>query len=111
MAKAAAAAKKALTKSELMANIAETTELSKKQVADVLEALGAEIKKSLSAKGAGAITLPGLIKIVKQKVPAKAARFNVPDPFNKGQFRDYPAKPATTKVKVRALKTLKEWVK
>ena len=111
MAKAAAAAKKALTKSELMANIAEATELSKKQVGDVLDSLGAEIKKSLSAKGAGAITIPGLIKIVKQKVPAKAARFNVPDPFNKGQFRDYPAKPATTKVKVRALKTLKEWVK
>jgi nucleoid DNA-binding protein len=111
MAKAAATAKKALTKSELMANIAEATELSKKQVGEVLDALGAEIKKSLSSKGAGAITIPGLIKIAKQNVPAKPARFNVPDPFNKGQFRDYPAKKATTKVKVRALKTLKDWVK
>ncbi len=111
MAKAAAAPKKALTKSELMAAIAEASEVSKKEVAAVLDALGAEIKKSLSAKGAGAVTIPGLIKIVKQKVPAKPAHTNVPDPFNKGQFRDYPAKPATTKVKVRALKTLKEWVK
>jgi nucleoid DNA-binding protein len=111
MAKAAAAAKKALTKSELLAAIAEASELSKKQVVAVLDALGAEIKKSLSAKGAGVIQIPGLIKIVRQKVDAKPARKNVPDPFNKGQFRDYPAKPATTKVKVRALKTLKEWVK
>jgi nucleoid DNA-binding protein len=111
MAKAAAAPKKALTKSELMAAISEASEVSKKEVAAVLDALGAEIKKSLSSKGAGAITIPGLIKIVKQKVDAKPARKNVPDPFNKGQFRDYPAKPATTKVKVRALKTLKEWVK
>ena len=69
---AAAAAKKPLTKTELMANIATATELSKKQVAAVLEALAAEIQKSLSNKGAGAITIPGLVKIEKKKVPAKA---------------------------------------
>ena len=72
MAKAAAAPKKALNKSQLLAAIAETSQLSKKEVGAVLDALGAEIKKSLSSKGAGAITLPGLIKIVKQHVPAKA---------------------------------------
>jgi nucleoid DNA-binding protein len=111
MAKAAAAPKKALTKSELLANLAEATQLSKKEVGAVLEALGDEIKKGISAKGPGTVTIPGLIKIVRQRVDAKPARKNVPDPFNKGQFRDYPAKPATTKVKVRALKTLKDWVK
>ena len=111
MAKATAAPKKALNKSQLLAAIAETSELSKKEVTAVLEALGAEeIKKSLSSKGPGVIQIPGLIKIAKQKVPAKPARTG-PDPFNKGQMRDYPAKPATTKVKVRALKMLKEWVK
>ncbi len=109
MAKAAAVAKKPLTKNELMANIAATTELSKKEVAAVLDALAVEIQKSLSNKGPGAITIPGLLKIEKKKVPAKPARKNVPDPFNKGQLRDYPAKPASTKVKVRALKTLKDW--
>ncbi len=74
MAKAAAAPKKALNKSQLLAAIAETSQLSKKEVGAVLDALGAEIKKSLSSKGAGAITLPGLIKIVKQHVPAKPAQ-------------------------------------
>ena len=111
MAKAAAAAKKPLTKSELTANIAEATELSKKEVTTVLEALAVEIQKSLSNKGAGAITLPGLVKIEKKRVPAKAAQKNVPNPFKPGEFRDIAAKPATNKVKVRALKTLKEWAK
>jgi nucleoid DNA-binding protein len=52
MAKAAAAAKKLLTKSELMANIAAAADVSKKQVAAVLEALAAEIKKKVPARKA-----------------------------------------------------------
>jgi nucleoid DNA-binding protein len=107
----AAAVKKPLTKTELMANIATATELSKKQVAAVLEALAAEIQKSMSSKGPGSFAIPGLVKIEKKKVPAKAAQKNVPNPFKPGEFRDIPAKPATTKVKVRALKNLKDWVK
>ena len=111
MAKAAAAAKKPLTKTELLANIAAATELNKKDVGAVLDALAAEIQKSLSNKGAGAITIPGLVKIEKKKVPAKAAQKNVPNPFKPGEVRDIPAKPASSKVKVRALKTLKDWAK
>ena len=73
MAKAAPAAKKPLTKTELMANIAAATDVPKKQVAAVLDALAAEIKKSLSNEGAGVITIPGLVKIEKKKVPARQA--------------------------------------
>ena len=43
---------KPLTKTELLANIAAATELPKTQVAAVLDALGAEIQKSLGSKGA-----------------------------------------------------------
>jgi nucleoid DNA-binding protein len=111
MAKVAAAAKKPLTKTELTANIATATELSKKEVTAVLEALAGEIEKSLGNKGAGVIAIPGLLKIEKKKVPAKAAQKNVPNPFKPGEFRDIPAKPASSKVKVRALKNLKEWAK
>ena len=75
--------------------------MSKKDVIAVLEALAAEIQKSLSNKGPGAITIPGLVKIEKKKVPAKPAQKNVPNPFKPGEFRDVPAKPATSKVKVR----------
>lgn len=112
MAKAASsgsAAKKAPTKSEIMNNIAQATELSKKDVAAVFEALVEEVKKAMSAKGAGAFTIPGLIKVTKKKKPAKPAQKGVKNPFT-GEIRDIPAKPASMVVKVRALKSLKEMV-
>ncbi len=110
MAKAAAAAKKAPSKSEVTNNIAEATGLTKKQVGSVLEALAAEIKKSLGNKGPGMFSIPGLVKIEKKKVPARPAQKNVPNPFKPGEFMDRPAKPASVKVKVRALKNLKDMV-
>jgi nucleoid DNA-binding protein len=110
MAKAATAARKSPSKSEVMNNVAEATELSKKQVAAVFDALANEIKKSLSNKGPGVFAIPGLVKIEKKKVPARPARKNVPNPFKPGEFMDQPAKPASVKVKVRALKNLKDMV-
>jgi nucleoid DNA-binding protein len=107
----AAAPKKPLTKSELLANVAAATELSKKQVAAVLEALVAEIKKSLGNKGAGVIAIPGLVKIEKKKIPARKAQTGVPNPFKPGELMDRAAKPAYNKVKVRALKLLKDMAK
>jgi nucleoid DNA-binding protein len=111
MAKAATAPKKPLTKTELMANIANAADVPKKQVAAVLEALKAEIEKSLGNKGAGAITIPGLIKIEKKKVPARKAQKGVPNPFKPGELMDRAAKPAYSKVKIRALKLLKDMAK
>ena len=111
MAKAAAAPKKPLTKSELYANIAVATDVPKKQVVAVLEALAAEIKTSLGNKGAGMIAIPGLVKIEKKKVPARKAQKGVPNPFKPGELMDRPAKPAYSKVKVRALKLLKDMAK
>lgn len=102
----AKAAKKPMTKTQILASIAEATDLSKKDVAAVFDALGEEIKKNLN-RGPGAFTIPGLVKIEKKKVPAKPARKGV---MVLGQLRDIPAKPATTKVRVRALKNLKDMV-
>ena len=112
MAKTAPAApKKPLTKTELLTNIAAASELPKKQVAAVLDALAAEIKASLSNKGAGIIAIPGLVKIEKKKVPARKAEKGLPNPFKPGELMDRPAKPAYSKVKVRALKLLKDMAK
>lgn len=97
---------KPLTKSELMVSIADECDLSKKQVAAVLDALAGKIQISL--KGCGRFVLPGLLKIEKKKVPARPARKNVPNPFKPGEMMDVKAKPATTKIKVRPLKALKE---
>ncbi len=111
MAKASAsatAAKKAPSKSEVTNSIAEVTGLSKKEIGAVFEALAAEIKKSLSNKGPGMFAIPGLVKIERKKVPARPAKKGVPNPFKPGELMDVPAKPASTKIKVRALKSLKD---
>jgi len=106
----AAAGKKAPSKSEVLQNVAEATGLSRKQVAAVMESLSGEIKKALGSKGPGVFAIPGLVKIEKKKIPAKPARKGVPNPFRPGELMDVAAKPASTKVKVRPLKNLKEMV-
>ena len=74
---------KPATKTEVLSNIAEATELSKKDVAAVLDALGAEIKKGVGKRGPGAFTIPGLCKIVVQRKPATKATTR-PNPFKPG---------------------------
>lgn len=113
MAKAAAEKKpekKPLTKTQMVAEIATVTELTKKQVNDVLDALSEEIKKSMGKKGAGSFTLPGLLKIEKKHVKAQPAKKNVPNPLRPGEFINREAKPAHYRVKIKALKGLKETV-
>ncbi len=101
------AAKKAPTKTEVLNNIAETSGVGKKEVQAVLDALTEEIRKNLGNRGPGVFAIPGLVKIEKKKVPAQKAIPNWTNPFTK-EVTTKPAKPATTKIKVRALKNLKE---
>lgn len=98
------------TKGQIVTAIAEETELSRRDVTAVFEALSGQISKNLGRRGPGMFTIPGLVKIERKKVPARPARKNVPNPFRPGEFMDVAAKPATTKIKVRALKGLKEMV-
>lgn len=109
MAKAAAAPKKAATKTQIVSNIADTTGLSKKQVSAVFEALTEEIKKNITGRGPGVFAIPGLVKIEKKKVPARPAQKGVKNPFT-GEIQDRPAKPASSKVRVRPLKNLKDMI-
>ncbi len=108
--KASPAAKKPMTKTELLNAISLQTDLKRREVGNVLDSLSDQISRSLGRRGAGSFTLPGLIKIEKKKVPARKARKGVPNPFRPGELMDIKAKPATTKVKVRALKNLKDMV-
>jgi nucleoid DNA-binding protein len=103
-------AKKPPTKTEILNNLAAATDLTKKQIGDVFEALGAEIKKNLGPRGPGSFAIPGLLKIEKKKVPARAAKKGVPNPFKPGELMDTKARPASNKVKVRPLKNLKDMV-
>jgi len=108
MAKKKAAAAKPLTKSQLFTALAETTELSKKQVADVFDALGYQIKSGLGKKGAGVFTVPGLLKLKVIRKPATKARPGV-NPFT-GEQITIKAKPARNVVKATPLKALKDMV-
>jgi len=107
---AKAAAKKPLSKSQLIAAVAETSGLPKKEVAAVIEALAGEIKKALGPKGPGVFSFAGLVKIEKKRKPATPAKKGVPNPFKPGELMDRPAKPACWKIRVRALKTLKAMI-
>ncbi len=110
MAKKEAAKKaKSPTKTEVFSSIAAATGLTKKQVAAVFDALAGEIRKALSNRGPGIFTIPGLVKIDKRKIPARPAQKGVRNPFT-GEIRDIPAKPASVKVRVRALKNLKSMI-
>ena len=102
--------KRPLSKTQLIGAISEQTDMTRKEVASVMDALNLQIEKSLGRRGPGMFTLPGLIKIEKRRVPARKARKGVPNPFKPGELMDIPAKPASTKIKVRALKNLKEMV-
>ena len=107
---AKAAAKKPPTKTEVYASISEATGVAKKDVAAVFDAMVDEISKALSKKGAGAFTLPGLCKIVVQHKPAQPAKKNVPNPFKPGETMNVAARKASTKIKVRPLKGLKDMI-
>jgi len=98
------------TKSAILAELAENTELSKKQVSSVLDELSSLIERHLKKGGAGEFTLPGLLKIKTVKKPSRPAQKGVPNPFRPGELMDVAAKPASSKIKVLPLKGLKEFV-
>ena len=103
------AARKPLTKTEIIGTLMERTHLEKSQVSAVLDGLAVLIKEGL--EGPGSFTLPGLVKIDKKDVPAKPARTGVPNPFKPGETMDVAAKPASSKITVRPLKQLKDMAK
>ena len=98
--------KEALSKSGLVAHIAENSGVAARDVRAVLASLEGAVHASISKKGAGAFTLPGLLKITAVNVPAKPKRKGI-NPFTKEE-QWFAAKPATVKVKVRPLKKLKD---
>lgn len=98
--------KGALSKSALIAHLAEQASVEAKHVKAVLAALEYTVLGAVHKKGVGNFTLPGLFKINAVKVPAKPKRKGK-NPFT-GEEQVFAAKPATVKVKVRPLKKLKD---
>jgi nucleoid DNA-binding protein len=113
-AKPAAAAKPApaitakMTKTAILNELAERTDLSRKQVDSVLTELEVLIERHIKKKGVGEFTLPGLLKIRAVKRPASKKRTGR-NPAT-GEEIVIPAKPASIRVRAVALKRLKEMV-
>jgi len=100
------AVKDRYNKTQLLTQIAENTELSKKQVSSVLDELTDLIEGHIKKRACGEFVLPGLMKITTVKKPAKKARKGI-NPFT-GEETMFKAKPASIQVKVRPLKKMKE---
>ncbi|HRL98012.1 MAG TPA: HU family DNA-binding protein [Acidovorax sp.] len=98
--------KTAFNKTTLVAHLAEQSGVEPKAARAVLAALETAILGSVHKKGSGEFTLPGVLKIGLQQVPAKKKRFGK-DPFT-GEERWFAAKPASVKIKTRSLKKLKD---
>ena len=98
-----------LTKTQIIGSIADTTGLTKKQVGDVMGAMENLIEGSIKKRAVGEFTIPGLLKVTTVRKPARKAQKGVPNPFNPGTTMDIAAKPASTAVKIRPLKKIKEF--
>ncbi len=98
--------KQQLTKSALLNHIAETTGLTRKQASEVLSAIEGAMLGSVHPNGAGVFVLPGVLKITLRKIPARKAGALIRNPAT-GEMMKASAKPASVRVKVRALSKLK----
>jgi nucleoid DNA-binding protein len=100
---------KPATKSEMLQALSNRTELTRKQIATVVDELANYIKQEIGITGAGVIALLGLLKIKRvDKAATEARQGRNPQT---GEIITIPAKPKRTVIKVLALKALKEVVK
>ncbi len=106
MATKKATIKDRFSKTQILDQIASSTELSRKQVAAVLDSLTDVIEGHVKKNAVGEFVLPGLLKISTVRKPAVKARKGI-NPFTKEEVM-FKAKPATTVVKIRPLKKLKD---
>lgn len=98
------------TKSQVVQSISESTGLTKKDVSAVLGALGDLVMGHMRKRGSGEFQIPETgVKIRRVKKPARKARLGR-NPAT-GEEIKIAAKPASTTVRVTALKSLKEAVK
>lgn len=106
--KKAPAIGKKLTKTGILAEISQNTGLTRAQVDSVLDELETLIERHIKKRAVGEFTLPGLLKIRSVKRPATKQRMGR-NPATGEEIVIGP-KPASIRVRVTALKRLKEMV-
>lgn len=97
---------KVYTKGTLLSTLSERTGVARKDVGAILTELTVIVEGHLKRGGPGKFTLPGMLKMTVKNVPARKARKGI-NPFT-GEPTTFKAKPASRKVRVTALKALKE---
>ena len=97
-----------LSKSQMFEALAEDSGVTKSEVKKVWGSLELLIEASICERGYGQFTLPGLMKVTTVRRPAIKARRGI-NPFTKEEIW-FKAKPATTGVRIRALKKMKGFV-
>ena len=100
------AIKQTFTKSALINLIAEQNDLPRKTAVGVFNTLESVMLGSIHPRGVGEFTLPGILKITLRKVPARKAGTLIRNPAT-GEMMKGAAKPASVRVKIRALSKLK----
>jgi nucleoid DNA-binding protein len=98
--------KDTLTKSALINLISQQNDISRETAKGVLTTLENALLGSVHPRGAGEFTLPGLLKVTLRKVPARKAGTLIRNPST-GEMMPGAAKPASMRVKIRALSKLK----
>jgi nucleoid DNA-binding protein len=97
------------TKTQIIAALADSTGIAKKDVGSLLAALGDMIEGHMKRRGSGEFTIPDTgVKIRRVKKPARKARMGR-NPAT-GEPMKIAAKPASTVVRVTALKALKDTI-
>jgi nucleoid DNA-binding protein len=98
--------KDSLTKSALINLISEQNGISRDTAKGIFATIENALLGSVHPRGAGEFTLPGLLKVTLRKVPARKAGTLVRNPST-GEMMPGAAKPASVRVKIRALSKLK----
>ena len=99
--------KSKLSKSQVFEALAEDSGMAKSEVKKVLGSLERLIEASICERGYGQFTLPGLMEVTTVHRPAIKARRGI-NPFTKEETW-FKAKPASTGVRIRALKKMKRF--
>jgi nucleoid DNA-binding protein len=98
--------KDALSKSALINLISEQNGITRDTAKGIFSTIENALLGSVHPRGAGEFTLPGLLKVTLRKVPARKAGTMVRNPST-GEMIPGAAKPASVRVKIRALSKLK----
>jgi nucleoid DNA-binding protein len=99
---------KRMSKAQIIAELAEKSGLSKKDIQNVFTVLLELVDREMGKRGPGEFVIPDIIKMKVKQIAARKERKGI-DPFTKEE-RIFPAKPASKKIRATPLKKFKDLI-